>query len=80
MTAVFDAMAVEYETIQQRRLPVDGYYSESNNSEKESLIPSYGANLNGLQLGGTLQWKKQTTDYITSQYCINNHRIGSVCK
>ena len=30
MTAVFDAMAVEYETIQQRRLPVDGYYSESN--------------------------------------------------
>ena len=36
-------MAVEYETIQQRRLPVDGYYSESNNSEKESLIPSYGA-------------------------------------
>ena len=34
---------MDYDTIQQRRLPVDGYYSESNNSEKESLIPGYGA-------------------------------------
>lgn len=32
-------MAVQYENIQQRRLPTEGYYSESNDSEKESLIP-----------------------------------------
>lgn len=36
-------MAVQYESIQQRRIPTDGYYSdrESNDSEKESLIPDH---------------------------------------
>ena len=32
-------MAAQYENIQQRRLPVEGYHSESNDSEKKSLIP-----------------------------------------
>ena len=32
-------MAVQHENIQQRRVPTEGYYSESNDSEKESLIP-----------------------------------------
>ena len=36
---VHSKMAVQYENIQQRRLPTEGYYSESNDSEKESLIP-----------------------------------------
>ena len=31
-------MAVQYENIQQRRVPTEGYSSESNDSEKESLI------------------------------------------
>ena len=36
-------MAAQYESLQQRRIPTDGYYSDrdSNDSEKESLIPNH---------------------------------------
>ena len=38
-------MAAQYESIQQRRVPTDGYYMysdrDSNDSEKESLIPDH---------------------------------------